>query len=297
MVNRVRIEDLLKENFLEYFDFSTAPVFVKSDLRGLMKSAALSPDYLKRWKRAQRSFIRWTQNKGTFTREYVKRGNEIYDSFFKERGFLSGNVLDIGGGWGLYREWWKRKDTDNFIVHDPGTERYLKGPTKFHQECYQRAFALPMTFLEGLGEVLPYKDNIFDVCIIASTLDHCMDPQKVLHEAYRCLKPGGKILVVQSFAVEIPGSEEEGVGEKKITGLLKRFQDPVTFLKIPKYILKIPGSIFVKLYNVDHHLYSFTDDDETRDLLEKAGFLDITSEVLSRSFYKDQKICVFEGKR
>lgn len=294
MANKAPIEDLFKEDFLEHFDFSGAPAFVRSDLRGLIKSGNLNPTYLKQWKRAQRTFIRWTRSKRTFTAEYVERGKEIYNTFFEGREPLSGNVLDIGGGWGLYREWWSRGETDRFIVHDPGTERFLSGPTDFHRKFYRRAFNLPMTFVEGIGELLPYRDGIFDQVIIASTLDHCMDPQKVLSEAYRCLRPEGVILIIQSFSVETSGGE---AGEKRITRFLRHFKDPAIILKIPKYIIKTPRSVFFRLYNTNHHLYDFKGDNEIPGLLEKAGFSSVASKTLPKSYYEDQKIRAFEGQR
>ncbi len=46
-------------------------------------------------------------------------------------------------------------------------------------------------YLKGTGENLPYKDEMFDVIILANVLDHCKNPEKILQEAKRVLKDDG----------------------------------------------------------------------------------------------------------
>ncbi len=46
-------------------------------------------------------------------------------------------------------------------------------------------------------EDLPYKDDVFETCLVVAALDHCADPKKVLGEGHRCLAPGGSLLVLQ----------------------------------------------------------------------------------------------------
>ncbi len=46
-------------------------------------------------------------------------------------------------------------------------------------------------FTAGVGEELPYEDDMFDLVIIHNALDHTWAPQKVLSEAYRVLKAEG----------------------------------------------------------------------------------------------------------
>ena len=40
-------------------------------------------------------------------------------------------------------------------------------------------------FLQGVGEDLPFEDKSVDFVICCNTLDHCMDPQKVMSEMFR----------------------------------------------------------------------------------------------------------------
>jgi SAM-dependent methyltransferase len=57
-------------------------------------------------------------------------------------------------------------------------------------------------FLEGIevkqanieNEPLPYQDNYFDIIYSKSLMEHLHHPDKYLSEAFRILKPGGKVL-------------------------------------------------------------------------------------------------------
>jgi len=50
-------------------------------------------------------------------------------------------------------------------------------------------------FTSGVGEELPYENNVFDLVIIYNALDHTFEPDKVLDEVRRVLKPGGINLI------------------------------------------------------------------------------------------------------
>ena len=41
---------------------------------------------------------------------------------------------------------------------------------------------------------LPYEDNFFDIIYSKSLMEHLSNPENFLEEAYRILKPGGKII-------------------------------------------------------------------------------------------------------
>jgi SAM-dependent methyltransferase len=61
----------------------------------------------------------------------------------------------------------------------------------------------PMTRLTGSGEVLPCIADWFHLVILAGTIDHVLDPAKVLSEARRVVRPAGRIVV----QIGIPGSD------------------------------------------------------------------------------------------
>jgi ubiquinone/menaquinone biosynthesis C-methylase UbiE len=49
----------------------------------------------------------------------------------------------------------------------------------------------PSRIIAGIGEKLPFEDKSFDIVYSANVLEHAQDPQRVLLEAVRVLKPGG----------------------------------------------------------------------------------------------------------
>lgn len=51
-----------------------------------------------------------------------------------------------------------------------------------------------LTVIQALAEYLPFK-QVFDSVIAAELLEHVLDPEVVLAEAFRVLKPNGKFIV------------------------------------------------------------------------------------------------------
>jgi SAM-dependent methyltransferase len=47
----------------------------------------------------------------------------------------------------------------------------------------------------GLGEFLPFQSSVFDNVCIMGSLDHFLDHHRAIDEAYRVLKPGGKLFM------------------------------------------------------------------------------------------------------
>lgn len=51
------------------------------------------------------------------------------------------------------------------------------------------------TFVEGVGEKLPFPNEMFDLIVSLAVIEHVQDVNKVLEEAFRVLKPGGWLYV------------------------------------------------------------------------------------------------------
>jgi len=51
-------------------------------------------------------------------------------------------------------------------------------------------------FKAGNAEELPYESNYFDCICSMGVLHHVPDPEKAVSEIYRCLKPGGRLMVM-----------------------------------------------------------------------------------------------------
>jgi SAM-dependent methyltransferase len=262
---QIDVKSLFKEDKQIYFDFSQAPILVRRRASSTVGPTVFKKEAMSRWMKAQDHFYVWTKDRGVFTKEYIENSRMAYDALFRRRGFLTGKILDIGGGWGLYRQWWQPGESDVFVVHDPGIARFLDGPHKLHYEYYQKAFSLPLTFVEGFGEEFPYKDNTFDTCLIAAALDHCICPREVCAEAYRCLRPGGTILVIQSCY-----SSQMGRPQPHIFVRLLRH------LRHPKRAL---GTFYNCLFHASHHLHRFSQVDVVL-LLQQVSFSRVCTYVV-----------------
>jgi SAM-dependent methyltransferase len=55
--------------------------------------------------------------------------------------------------------------------------------------------ALRSTFFEGEMEAMPFVDQTFDVVTVLNSLQHATDSLKVLTEARRVLRPGGRVAI------------------------------------------------------------------------------------------------------
>lgn len=61
------------------------------------------------------------------------------------------------------------------------------------------------SFVEANAEDLPFEDNSFDAYTIAFGIRNVPRIQQALNEAYRVLKRGGRILVLEFSQVDVPG--------------------------------------------------------------------------------------------
>ena len=76
------------------------------------------------------------------------------------------------------------------------------------------------------AEAIPFKNNTFNLIAIGFGLRNMTDQKKVLAEVFRCLKPGGKIVILEF---------------SKIQPALQKIYDFFSFNIIPrigKYIAK-----------------------------------------------------------
>jgi SAM-dependent methyltransferase len=98
-------------------------------------------------------------------------------------------VLDVGAGYQPYKNLFNHCNYETCdykpILHDVG---YTK-----HKQ----------TFYCDIANHIPRPENHYDTIICTQVLEHVKNPQKVICESYRILKPGGKLFltVPQSFGV------------------------------------------------------------------------------------------------
>lgn len=91
---------------------------------------------------------------------------------------LEGSVLDAGGGYGFFRKFTTDRHHVNLdlspeiMKHDAGAPKVISAV-----------------------EQLPFEDGAFDNVVCIGVLRHCFDPEQFVAEAFRVLRPGGRLLV------------------------------------------------------------------------------------------------------
>lgn len=63
------------------------------------------------------------------------------------------------------------------------------------------------TFLQAYGESLPFDENTFDVVVANQMLEHVPNPEVVLGEMIRVVKPNGKVLVTVPILHALDGPD------------------------------------------------------------------------------------------
>ncbi len=160
---------------------------------------------------------------------------------------MRGRILDCGGGAGTVREFLSA-DVE-FVSTDP----WLAAPvanSAARKQAY-RCLSQPLNFIAATAEFQPFLAESFDWVHMRSMLDHVQVPDLALLEAWRVLKPGGRVLI---------GLYVEG-GRTGVISMERRVKDTV------RAALETVGINRWK----DHHVWHPTYATLTR-LIEDNGF-------------------------
>lgn len=108
----------------------------------------------------------------------------IVTDFAMSRG--TGDVLDFGCGSGPYRSLF---DGANYTAVD--------FPTTGHRDSDKQVD------IYWDGKKLPFSNDSFDTVLMTEVLEHLFEPEVVLSELRRVLRPGGKLLITTPFIWEL----------------------------------------------------------------------------------------------
>ncbi|WP_120500255.1 bifunctional demethylmenaquinone methyltransferase/2-methoxy-6-polyprenyl-1,4-benzoquinol methylase UbiE [Roseovarius sp. EL26] len=103
-------------------------------------------------------------------------------------------LLDVAGGTGdISFRFLKRAGHGHATVLDLTEPMLVEGRKR--AEADQMADSLD--WVTGDAMALPFKDNTFDVYTISFGIRNVTRPQEALNEAFRVLKPGGRLMVLE----------------------------------------------------------------------------------------------------
>jgi ubiquinone/menaquinone biosynthesis C-methylase UbiE len=179
-----------------------------------------------------------------------------------------GKLLDIGCGTGLFVE--RYLDSGGSAI---GIDISSKMIEKARYRCTACDYAI------GTGERIPFCDNTFDAVSSLLVFSYIKDPETMLNEAYRVLKPGGKIAICT-------------LGKKLLTRGIPAIYQISEKMKVNHVVMKDFGE----------HYY---DRKEMEDLFTFAGFSDVVVtwcsfahiDMIDPLFLLAQKIEPFVEKR
>ncbi|MCG7572602.1 bifunctional demethylmenaquinone methyltransferase/2-methoxy-6-polyprenyl-1,4-benzoquinol methylase UbiE [Phaeobacter sp. CNT1-3] len=163
-------------------------------------------------------------------------------------------LLDVAGGTGdISFRYLKRAGYGHATVCDLTEPMLVEGRKR--AEADQMADSLD--WVTGDAMALPFPDNTFDTYTISFGIRNVTRPQEALNEAYRVLKPGGRLMVLE-FS-QIPND------------MMQKVYDLYSFNIIPKMGQVIAGDSDSYQYLVES-IRKFPDQDTFLSMVKQAGF-------------------------
>lgn len=115
------------------------------------------------------------KKKGILNKIYI----DLY-KYFKSTHYVNGPVIELGSGGGFIKEIMPKAITSD-VIKGPGIDKVF------------------------FAEKMPYKNSSVAGYLMIDVLHHIKDPIKAFIEMERCLKVGGKIIMVEPYNSPIAG--------------------------------------------------------------------------------------------
>ena len=159
-------------------------------------------------------------------------------------------LLDVAGGTGdISFRFLQRASGANATVLDLTEPMLAEG----RKRAETVGISGQLEWVVGDAMALPFEDDSFDVYTISFGIRNVTDPQKALSEAYRVLKPGGRIMVLE-FS-HIPNNVLQWFYDKYAFNVIPRLgqiiaSDRSSYQYLVESIRKFPKQeAFMKLVN------------------------------------------------
>jgi len=168
-------------------------------------------------------------------------------------------VLDVGGGTGDIA--FRIVEASNRQAH--ATVLDINGSMLGvgAERAEKKKLSDKLTFVEANAEDLPFEANSFDAYTIAFGIRNVPRIEVALSEAYRVLKRGGRLLVLEFSEVDMP--------------LLDKIYDAWSFNAIPQFGKAITGDAEPYQYLVES-IRKFPNQENFAAMIRQAGFSRVT---------------------
>lgn len=144
----------------------------------------------------------WTGNVSN-RKEAILKENEVLANYANiKAGSL---VLDAGcgiGGSGI----WLAKERNAQVISLNLVNKQL---TRGKELVGKKGLSQKVDFVEGDYQKLPFENDAFDVFWSLESIEHATDIDSLIREAFKVVKPGGKIVIAATFLGERKISDEE----------------------------------------------------------------------------------------
>ena len=163
-------------------------------------------------------------------------------------------LLDVAGGTGdVSFKFLDRAGSGHATVCDITESMLLAGKTR----AEAAAMSESLDWVVGDAMELPFPDNTFDVYTISFGIRNVTRPQEALNEAYRVLRPGGRLMVLEFSQLPNP--------------MMQAAYDAYSFNVIPQMGKMITGDRDSYQYLVES-IRKFPDQDTFLEMVKTAGF-------------------------
>lgn len=182
------------------------------------------------------------------------------------------NILDLAGGTGdvafrfveaaecVERAKSSGQDDITVTVCDINTAMLQVGEQRARERFGHNIIdgSRSLSFVEGNAQALPFEENQYDLYTIAFGLRNVTDVDAALREAYRVLKPGGRMMILEFSKVE--------------NETFRSIYDAYSFHVIPQIGQTVAGDRDSYQYLVES-IRKFSDQVELKSRMSEAGFL------------------------
>jgi ubiquinone/menaquinone biosynthesis C-methylase UbiE/DNA-binding transcriptional ArsR family regulator len=130
-------------------------------------------------------------------------------------------IADLGAGEGLVSQLLARR-AEEVVCVDNSPKM-----VEFGSELAKKNGFTNLSYKLGDIEEVPLQDQVFDLALLSQALHHALHPQRAIQEAFRILKPGGQLIIIDLLEHQFEQAHELyadvwlGFSENKLYQFLK----------------------------------------------------------------------------